>query len=156
MRLQELVEDMLLLARVDERALRLEREPVDVDDLAFDEVRRLRSAALVRVDGSGISAGRVSGDPRMLSRVLRNAGDNAARHARMAVGVSVSTDRTGWVEVVVDDDGPGIAPDDRARVFERFVRLDDARARDGGGSGLGLAIVAEVIAAHGGSVAFEE
>jgi signal transduction histidine kinase len=88
--------------------------------------------------------------------VLRNAGDNAARHARMAVGVSVSTDRTGWVEVVVDDDGPGIAPDDRTRVFERFVRLDDARARDGGGSGLGLAIVAEVIAAHGGSVAFEE
>jgi signal transduction histidine kinase len=156
MRLQELVEDMLLLARVDERALRLERQPVDVDDLVLDEIRRLRSTSLVRVDGSGVGAGRVSGDPRMLARVLRNAGDNAARHARMSLALAVSTDRTGWVEVVVDDDGAGIAAADRTRVFERFVRLDDARARDGGGSGLGLAIVAEVIAAHGGTVAFDE
>jgi signal transduction histidine kinase len=155
-RLQELVEDMLLLARVDEQALRLERQPLDVDDLVLDEIRRLRSTTLMRVDGSGVGAGRIDGDPRMLARVLRNAGDNAARHARLALALAVSTDRAGWVEVVVDDDGAGIAPADRARVFERFVRLDDARSRDGGGSGLGLAIVAEVVAAHGGSAAFEE
>lgn len=54
--------------------------------------------------------------------------------------------------LAVEDDGPGVPPDQRRRVFERFVRLDDARARDGGGSGLGLAIVAEVVAAHGGTV----
>jgi signal transduction histidine kinase len=155
-RLQELVEDMLLLARVDEQALRLERQPLDVDDLVLDEIRRLRSTTLMRVDGAGVGAGRIDGDPRMLARVLRNAGDNAARHARLALALAVSTDRAGWVEVVVDDDGAGIAPADRARVFERFVRLDDARSRDGGGSGLGLAIVAEVVAAHGGSAAFEE
>ena len=52
----------------------------------------------------------------------------------------------------VADDGPGVPPDQRARVFERFVRLDDARARADGGAGLGLAIVAEVVAAHGGTV----
>jgi signal transduction histidine kinase len=155
-RLQGLVEDMLLLARVDERALRLDRQPVDVDDLALDEIRRLRAATPLRVHGTGVGAGRVEGDPRMLVRVLRNAGDNAARHARTQVVFSVATDRTGWVEVTVDDDGPGIAPADRERVFERFVRLDQARARDGGGSGLGLAIVAEVVAAHGGTVAFDE
>jgi signal transduction histidine kinase len=59
----------------------------------------------------------------------------------------------GLVLLEVDDDGPGIPEADRARVFEQFVRLDDARARDGGGSGLGLAIVAELAAAHGGTVA---
>jgi signal transduction histidine kinase len=155
-RLQGLVEDMLLLARVDERALRLDRQPVDVDDLALDEIRRLRAATPLRVHGTGVGAGRVEGDPRMLVRVLRNAGDNAARHARTAIVFSVATDRTGWVVVTVDDDGPGIPPADRERVFERFVRLDQARARDGGGSGLGLAIVAEVVRAHRGTVAFGE
>jgi signal transduction histidine kinase len=156
LRLQELVEDMLLLARVDERALRLDRQPVDVDDLALDEIRRLRAVTSLQVHGTGVGAGRVEGDPRMLVRVLRNAGDNAARHARTQVVFSVATDRTGWVKVTVDDDGPGIPVADRERVFERFVRLDQARARDGGGSGLGLAIVAEVVRAHGGTVAFGE
>jgi signal transduction histidine kinase len=155
-RLQGLVEDMLLLARVDEQALRLDRQSVDIDDLALDEIRRLRAATSLEVHGTGIGAGRVEGDPRMLVRVLRNAGDNAARHARTQVVFSVSTDRTGWVEITVDDDGAGIAPADRERVFERFVRLDQARARDGGGSGLGLAIVAEVVRAHRGTVAFDE
>ncbi|HYJ68083.1 MAG TPA: ATP-binding protein [Nocardioidaceae bacterium] len=155
-RLQGLVEDLLLLARVDERALRLDRQAVDVDDLALDEIRRLRAVTPMQVQGTGVGAGRVEGDPRMLVRVLRNASDNAARHARTAIAFSVATDRTGSVEVTVDDDGPGIPPADRERVFQRFVRLDEARARDGGGSGLGLAIVAEVVRAHGGTASFDE
>ena len=154
-RMQALVEDLLLLARVDEHALRLERDAVDVDDLVLDEIRRLRVSTSLNVDGSGIRASRVRGDARMLGRVLRNAGDNAARHARTTVAMSTSRTPDGIV-ICVDDDGPGLGPDDRDRVFERFVRLDAARARDHGGSGLGLAIVAEVVAAHGGRVAITD
>ena len=99
-----------------------------------------------------MSAGRVDGDAAGLRRVLRNLGDNAARHAGGHLAFSVA-ERDGRVVLAVDDDGPGIPEADRERVFERFVRLDDARARDDGGSGLGLAIVAELVAAHGGTVA---
>jgi signal transduction histidine kinase len=155
-RVQALVEDMLLLARMDEDALRLERRPVDLDDLVLDEVRRLRAITRLTVDGTGITAARVDGDPRMLARVVRNLGDNAARHAHtiVALGVRANADT---VELCVDDDGPGVPPADRGRVLERFVRLDAARERDqGGGTGLGLAIVAEVVAAHGGSVSVSE
>jgi signal transduction histidine kinase len=91
----------------------------------------------------------------MLARALRNLGDNAARHATMRVALAVRTlDAT--VEVSVDDDGSGIPLADRERVLERFVRLDEGRARDAGGSGLGLAIVAEVVRAHGGSLRVAE
>ena len=73
----------------------------------------------------------------------------------VAPGDAVATARPGGPSATpgVDDDGPGVPPDQRERVFERFVRLDEARARDAGGSGLGLAIVTEVVRAHGGSVA---
>ena len=84
--------------------------------------------------------------------MLQNLGDNAARHAAGHLALSVA-ERDGQVVLAVDDDGTGIPKADRERVFERFVRLDDARARDDGGSGLGLAIVAELVAAHGGTVA---
>ena len=83
--------------------------------------------------------------------MLRNLGDNAVRHARGRVALAVAA-RNGWAELHVDDDGPGVPAADRTRVFDRFVRLDDARGRAAGGSGLGLAIVAEVVARHGGTV----
>ncbi|HEV8425821.1 MAG TPA: ATP-binding protein [Actinomycetes bacterium] len=152
LRLQRLAEDLLLLTRADEHTLRLRRRPVDLDDLVFDEARHLRDATSLRVDTTAVSAGRVDGDAAGLRRVLRNLGDNAARHARGRLAFSVA-ERDGAVLLGVDDDGPGIPGADRERVFERFVRLDDARARDAGGSGLGLAIVAELVAAHGGTVA---
>jgi signal transduction histidine kinase len=151
LRLQSLVEDLLVLVRADEHALALRRQPVDVDDLVLDECRRLRTATELVVDAGGVSAGAVDGDPEALRRVVRNVADNAARHARDRLALSL-VERDGTVELAVEDDGEGVAPEDRERVFERFVRLDDARARDGGGSGLGLAIVAELVAAHGGSV----
>ena len=99
-----------------------------------------------------MSAGRVDGDAAGLRRVLGNLGDNAARHAGVQVAFSVA-EGDSVVRLRVEDDGPGIPEPDRERVLERFVRLDDARARDDGGSGLGLAIVAELVAAHGGTVA---
>jgi signal transduction histidine kinase len=151
LRLQRLTEDLLLLTRADERSLALRRRPVDLDDLVFEEARRLRDATGLRVDTTAVSAGRVAGDAAGLGRVLRNLGDNASRHARERLALSVA-ERDATVVLAVDDDGPGIPEADRERVFERFVRLDDARARDDGGSGLGLAIVAELVGAHGGAV----
>ncbi|KQS06523.1 histidine kinase [Curtobacterium sp. Leaf183] len=153
-RLAALVDGLLELSRLDERGA-VEGRPVDLDDLALAEVARVRSAGLVAVDGSGIGPARVLGDERLLGRVVRNLVDNAVRHAdgRVAVGVRTVGDTA---EVVVDDDGSGIAPAERERVFDRFVRLDEARSRDEGGSGLGLAIVRDAVRAHGGSVRVED
>jgi signal transduction histidine kinase len=153
LRLQRLAEDLLLLTRADEHTLALRRRPVDLDDLVLAEARRLRGTGL-RVDAAGVSAGRVEGDGAALRRLVRNLADNGARHAAGQLAFSVA-ERDGHVLLAVEDDGPGIPEADRQRVFERFVRLDDARARDDGGSGLGLAIVAELVTAHGGTVAID-
>jgi signal transduction histidine kinase len=152
LRMQRLVDDLLVLARADERELGPHRRPVDLDDIVLAEARRLRTTTGLRVDAAAVSAGAVDGDPDALGRVVRNLVDNAARHAAGRVSLSLAEDG-GTVTLAVEDDGPGVPPAERERVFERFVRLDDARARDGGGSGLGLAIVAELVAAHGGTVA---
>ncbi|WP_082606245.1 sensor histidine kinase [Nocardioides sp. Root190] len=152
-RMQALVDQLLVLTRASDGSAQAPREDVDVDDLVLIEVRRARRTDL-EVDASGVAAGRVQGDVVALGQVVRNLVDNASRHATATVAVSV-TETAGEVVLVVEDDGPGIAPADRERVFERFVRLDDARARDVGGSGLGLAIVREVVRAHGGTVAAE-
>jgi signal transduction histidine kinase len=149
-RMQRLVEDLLVLARADEH-VPLSREPVDLDDLAFEEGHRLRSTASKRVDTSGVGAARVLGDAHALRRVFRNLGDNAARHATDRIDIALQP-RSDRVVLTVDDDGPGIPAFDAARVLQRFVRLDEARSRDDGGSGLGLSIVDEVVRAHGGSV----
>ncbi|MEV0171330.1 HAMP domain-containing sensor histidine kinase [Streptomyces sp. NPDC050803] len=149
-RMQRLVDDLLLLARADESALALRRRPVDMDDLVLDESRRLRAATDLAVDSTRVGAARVTGDEEALRRLVRNLGENAARHARTRVAFALTDTGDGQVRLTVDDDGPGIPPPDRRRVFDRFVRLDESRARDAGGAGLGLAIVAEVATAHRG------
>lgn len=151
LRIQRLVDDLLLLARADEHTLQLRLRAVDLDDLVFEEASRLGRTGALRVDTSAVAAGRVQGDADSLRRVVGNLAQNAARHARQSVAFSLVHEGA-TVRLTVEDDGPGIPADQRERVFERFVRLDEARARDGGGSGLGLAIVAELVAAHGGSV----
>ncbi|GAA5121984.1 sensor histidine kinase [Pseudonocardia adelaidensis] len=148
-RLNNLVEGLILLARADERGLRPRREEVDLDEVA--ELERGRPADGAVVAEVRAVPVRVVGDRGQLARVVRNLVDNARRHARSRVLVTVGRDGDTAV-LEVSDDGPGVPHSERARVFERFVRLDDARARADGGSGLGLAIVAEVVAAHGGSV----
>jgi signal transduction histidine kinase len=153
-RMQRLVEDLLLLARADEH-VPMAREPVDLDDLAFEEGRRLRSTTQKRVDTSGVSAARAHGDVEALRRMIRNAGDNAARHASSRVEITLA-ERGDDTVLTFDDDGPGVPESERGRVLQRFVRLDEARSRDEGGSGLGLSIVDEVVRAHGGSVSIEE
>jgi signal transduction histidine kinase len=153
-RMQRLVEDLLLLARADEQ-VSVSRTPVDLDDLAFEEGHRLRSTTSLEVDTSGVGAARVQGDVDALRRVLRNLGENAARHASSRIGIALA-DRGDDVVLTVDDDGPGIPESERDRVLQRFVRLDEARSRDDGGSGLGLSIVYEVVRAHRGSISISQ
>jgi len=154
-RMQRLVEQLLVLTRAGEAAGMHASYDVDLDDLALAEARRVRRGGL-EVDTSGIGPGRVRGDGVALGQVVRNLVDNAARHAartvRLAVRERGEDGRDPGVELVVEDDGPGIPEAERERVFDRFVRLDEARARDAGGSGLGLAIVREIVIAHGGTV----
>jgi signal transduction histidine kinase len=150
-RMQRLVEQLLLLTRADGVAAARAAYDVDLDDLALAEARRVGRSGL-DVETTGVAAGRVRGDQTALAQVVRNLVDNAARHADQAMSVTVR-ERGHGVELIVEDDGPGIPEGQHQRIFERFVRLDEARARDSGGSGLGLAIVKEIVAAHGGSVA---
>jgi signal transduction histidine kinase len=149
-RMSRLVDGLLLLARADEHGLRTAGEDVDLDDLLEAEARRLRTAGVAEV-ALRTEPVRVVGDPDRLAQVLRNLTDNAKRHATSRIALVLA--REGGEAVVhVEDDGPGIAPADRERVFERFVRLDASRQRRSGGSGLGLAIVREIVLGHGGTV----
>jgi signal transduction histidine kinase len=165
-RLTALVQGLLVLARADEGALSVARRPVDLDDLVLTEAARLRADAGagasagagvgdgvgVSVDATAVGPARVRGDEGLLGQVVRNLVANASRHARSTVAVGLVETAEGRAVLTVDDDGSGVAEADRERVFERFVRLDEARDRDAGGSGLGLAIVAEIVRVHGGSV----
>jgi signal transduction histidine kinase len=150
-RLNRLVSDLLLLARADEGDPGLRRqEPVDLGRM-LSEVAAGYAGARVPVTATADYPQWTLGDPAGLHRVVDNLVANAVRHAHSAVTLAVgrAADR---VVFTVTDDGPGIAEADRVRVFDRFTRLDDARARDAGGTGLGLAIVRELVRMHGGTV----
>ncbi|MFI6502503.1 sensor histidine kinase [Nonomuraea typhae] len=148
LRLSRLAEDLLALARLDERGGRpARREPVNLDEVVRRCVERYGEAHLVACDPV-----QVTGDALDLSRVLTNLLDNAVRHTASKVEVALTADGV----LTVADDGPGIPPEDRERVFDRFTRLDSGRGRDEGGAGLGLAIVRETVRAHGGRVYLED
>ncbi len=154
-RMARLVEDLLLLARVDDDGLRVRREDVDLDDLAYAERERIavqHPRLTVRAD---IEPVRVTGDADALQRVLRNLVDNAARHAAGTVTLTVRV-VDGAAEVRVGNDGPPIPEDDRERIFDRFVRLDDSRSRAAGGTGLGLPIARDIVTAHGGELTVDD
>jgi signal transduction histidine kinase len=153
-RMGRLVEDLLLLAKVDEHTMLLQVEDVDLDDLLDQETRRLRAFPALTVVPH-VQPVRVAGDRVRIGQALTNLTDNAARHARSTVRLSVSNDGNEAV-IIVQDDGPGVPAAQRDRVFERFVRLDASRGRSSGGSGLGLSIVREVVLAHGGRVAITD
>lgn len=148
--MRHLVEDLLLLARLDGRAPEV-RDELDLDDLVHEAADALRRAGTVEVVVEPLPALRVRGDRAQLARVLQNLTDNAQRHAAGTVHLALRR-RGDRAVVQVRDDGPGVAPADREVIFERFTRLDEARARDRGGSGLGLAISREIAAAHAGSL----
>jgi len=153
-RLADLVEDLLALTRLESTRL-TQAGAVDLDDIVLSEVAWLRRTSDVDVDARGVGAAQAVADAGLIARVVRNLLDNAARHA--AAVVTVTLDARGDNAVLtVTDDGSGIPPDERERVFQRFTRLDDGRLRTHGGAGLGLAIVREVVAMHQGSVAIED
>lgn len=153
-RMQALVEDLLLLARADERGLALRGDDIHLDVLAESEANRLRRATDldIRLHSEAATA---TGDLAAVARVLRNLLDNAVWHATSTVEIAVKRRKAAAI-LSVADDGPGIPDQDKTRVFDRFVRLDSDRSRDGGGSGLGLAIVAEIVASHTGTVSIDD
>lgn len=153
-RMEALVEALLTLARV-ENSSAPRSQLVDLDDLVLDEVGRCRTRDSTSIDLSAVSAGQVLGDPVLLGQVVSNLLANAERHAASMITVSLHED-VSHVVLAVEDDGTGVPSPDRDRIFERFARLDEARARDAGGSGLGLAIVKTVVEAHGGTAKVEE
>ncbi|MDC0771049.1 sensor histidine kinase [Streptomyces sp. HD] len=147
-RLQGLAADLLLLARLD-AGERPGDTRFDLGSLAREEAE---GRANVTVAADAVP---VAGSRGQLGRVLTNLLDNAQRHARSAVTVTVrrDDDEEGvWAVAAVADDGDGVAEADRERIFERFVRLDEARSRDDGGAGLGLAIARDVAVRHGGTL----
>ncbi|WP_405539488.1 sensor histidine kinase [Streptomyces antimycoticus] len=149
-RLQRLAADLLLLARLD-AGERPAHAPVALDALVREELaQRLGDRVPVRMEEVAPVA--VPGSRGQLARVLGNLVDNAQRHARGGVRVAVREEGR-WAVLEVADDGQGVPEGERERIFERFVRLDDARSRDDGGAGLGLAIARDVAVRHGGTLA---
>ncbi|MEU8347536.1 HAMP domain-containing sensor histidine kinase [Spirillospora sp. NPDC048832] len=153
-RLQHLAADLLLLARID-AGERPPARPVALGRLVRDELDRRAPGDRIAVQASIDADPQVMGVPGRLARVVGNLLDNAQRHAGAAVRLSLR-EEAGAAVLRVADDGPGVPPADRERIFERFVRLDDARSRDEGGAGLGLAIARDLVAAHGGSLTVGE
>lgn len=146
-----LVDDLLALAQLD-AGYEMQRESVDLLGLAEAEVARTRYVAPdfdIAVEGVPVV---VVGDGQRLAQVLANLVDNARQATGPSGAVRIRVDLTGFT---VSDDGPGVPESERERIFDRLVRLDDARDRRSGGSGLGLAIARGVVRAHGGELTCE-
>ncbi len=155
-RMSRLVEDLVLLAHAeDETFLRV--EPIDLHDFLDGIVDGLRPTAERRlVLSDEVSPAVVAADPDRLAQALRNLLRNAIVHTEPGGLVRLTaTTHEGDVRLIVDDDGPGIPPQERERVFHRLARLDSARGRDRGGAGLGLAIVRAIVDAHRGEIWIE-
>jgi two-component system OmpR family sensor kinase len=152
-RMARLVEDLLLLARLDE-GRPLERAPVELVGLAADAVEAARAVGPAwPVDLEATEPVEVMGDAGRLRQVLDNLLANVRAHTPEGTRATVRVSTDGlWAVVEVADNGPGLTPEQEARVFERFYRADPSRSRANGGAGLGLAIVAALVQAHGGTV----
>ncbi|PRX98083.1 sensor histidine kinase [Allonocardiopsis opalescens] len=152
-RIERLTGDLLLLARFDDGSVARRAEPVRLDELVAGEL-----AALTRAEAAAsLRPVQVRGVPAELARLVRNLLDNADRYSAGRVAVTLAAEPgsepgAGTAVLTVDDDGPGIPPDQRERVFDRFYRLDGSRDRSSGGTGLGLALARRIARAHDGDV----
>ena len=153
-RLEALIQQLLLLAKADDRQLAAQRKPVDLTALLAD-VLATTPAHQRDIQISGTQRAETTGDPEHLSRMFRNVLDNAIRYAEHTIQITVTANGTANT-VEISDDGPGIPSDQRDRVFDRFVRLDASRERASGSSGLGLAIAKEIAIEHGGQISITD
>jgi two-component system, OmpR family, sensor kinase len=155
LRMASLVDDLLLLARLDQ-GRELAREPVRLDSIARDAVADARAVAPEREVGLTAAPVTVVGDEDRLRQVVANLLANALRHTPDHAAVDVDVRMVdGRARLSVADSGPGLDAESASRVFERFYRADSSRASATGGSGLGLSIVQSVVAAHGGRVTLD-
>ncbi|GJM10049.1 MAG: hypothetical protein DHS20C11_23250 [Lysobacteraceae bacterium] len=155
--LDDLVREVLGYSRIRDGGYRLQRSLVDVEPLleqVADKIRQVYSniELVIHADDTSVP---ILADQRLTERAIINVIRNAARYAVRRVDIELTADSQ-HLEIVVNDDGPGIAPGKRDRVFEPFTRLDASRSRDSGGSGLGLAIVRAIMQQHQGAIRCEE
>ena len=153
-RLEQLIAELLVLARADAQQLAARRQPVDLAALLAD-LRDATPAPGISIDLSVPSGTATAGNQEDLSRMFRNLLDNAVRYARHRVLITAADGPDGTI-VEIADDGPGIPAYERERVFGRFVRLDASREHASGSAGLGLAIAREIAAAHGATIVLTE
>jgi signal transduction histidine kinase len=152
LRMERLVEDLLVLARADKREF-LRRRPVDLPAFASELVEGARPTAERRFELGPIPAGVVDADPDRLAQALRNLIRNSIEYTADGGIIRLTgTAAEGRLTLAVEDDGPGIPLAHRERVFDRFHRTDSARTRVRGGAGLGLAIARAIAEAHGGTI----
>ena len=149
--MERLVEDLLALAMAEEQGHQL-RHQVDLDEVVLSGLEPLRMSGPLTIDINGLNAARVVGDRHALERVVANLLENASLHAETSITVELYEDGD-HAELVIADDGPGVAPEHRDAIFDRFTRLDEARSRRTGGAGLGLAITRRIVEDHGGTIA---
>ncbi len=159
MRLRRLIDDLMLLSRLDSGEVEGEMVPVDLADVLAD-MEELWSAAAeeknIHVEVTRAPSLLVEGRPALLRRLLANLVDNALRHTPAGGSIRVAASATeGSVEVVVSDSGPGIAPEEIPKLFNRFYRSDSGRGRETGGTGLGLSICSKVAELHGGVISID-
>jgi signal transduction histidine kinase len=155
-RMERLVQDLLVLARADESEF-LQRRSIALEPFAEDLIDGFRATADRRFVSGAVPRGYLNADPDRLAQALRNLLRNAVEQTGDGGLVRLTASADGdWVTFAVEDDGPGIPPGQRERVFDRFHRTDSARTRVRGGVGLGLAIVRAITEAHGGRVAAGE
>ncbi len=153
-RVSRLVDDLLLLAQADQGEF-LRLQPIDLHPFVAELWDGVSLTAQRRFELGEVPDGRLLADPDRLAQALRNLARNAIEHTAPEHGLVALEVRCGQGDELlftVRDDGPGIVPEERERVFERFHRTDPARSRAGGGAGLGLAIVRAIVQAHGGQV----
>jgi two-component system OmpR family sensor kinase len=153
LRMERLVEDLLLLARADEGEL-LRPAALQVRPFIVELFDALTLTADRRFELGVVPDGVLRADEDRLAQVVRNLARNAVEHTEPGgiVRLTVAAHPRGWLELAIEDDGPGIPPAQRERVFDRFHRLDSSRVRGRGGAGLGLAIARAIVEAHGGRI----
>jgi signal transduction histidine kinase len=152
-RMTRLTEDLLLLAHTDEARF-IRREPIELEPFLAELIASLQPTTDRRLSTETEVPGILNADRDRLAQALRNLLRNAVEHTQPggAIELGAREAADGRVQIWVDDDGPGIAPAERERVFDRFHRADPSRARSAGGTGLGLAIVRAIVDAQGGRV----